>query len=139
MTEAMLSAHANARVVVVEDNQPSAELVQALLARSGLPGVEAVADPRQFLERLPHLAPHLVLLDLNLADVGGEEILRALRDDPLTATIPVVIVSADAMPRQVQRLLSAGATAYLTKPIDVRQLLELVDRALAMAERAPTP
>jgi CheY-like chemotaxis protein len=58
-------------------------------------------------------------------------VLQSLRDDPLTAGIPVAIVSADAMPRQIQRLLSAGATAYLTKPIDVKELLLLIDDALA--------
>jgi CheY-like chemotaxis protein len=54
-----------------------------------------------------------------------------LREDPVTARTPVAIVSADAMPRQAQRLLAAGATAYLTKPIDVRELLDLVDSSLA--------
>ena len=57
------------------------------------------------------------------------QVLQRLRDDPATAPIPVVIVSADATPGQVQRLLSAGATAYLTKPIDVRELLRLLDEA----------
>jgi len=126
-------------VLHVEDNLANIQLVERVLAQR--PGVRLIPamQGRLGLELARQHHPVLVLLDLNLADVGGEEILRALRDDPLTATIPVVIVSADAMPRQVQRLLSAGATAYLTKPIDVRQLLELVDRALAMAERAPTP
>jgi len=126
-------------ILHVEDNLANIQLVERVLAQR--PGVRLIPamQGRLGLELARQHQPVLVLLDLNLADVGGEEILRALRDDPLTATIPVVIVSADAMPRQVQRLLSAGATAYLTKPIDVRQLLELVDRALAMAERAPTP
>jgi len=123
-------------VLHVEDNLANIQLVERVLAQR--PGVRLIPamQGRLGLELARQHRPVLVLLDLNLADVGGEEILRALRDDPLTATIPVVIVSADAMPRQVQRLLAAGATAYLTKPIDVRQLLEIVDRALATAERA---
>ena len=123
-------------ILHVEDNLANIQLVERVLAQR--PGVRLIPamQGRLGLELARQHRPVLVLLDLNLADVGGEEILRALRDDPLTATIPVVIVSADAMPRQVQRLLAAGATAYLTKPIDVRQLLELVDRALATAERA---
>jgi CheY-like chemotaxis protein len=79
----------------------------------------------------------LVLLDLNLVDLPGAEVLQLLRDDPLTADIPVAIVSADAMPRQVQRLLSSGAVAYLTKPIDIHRLLELVDDAVARATTPP--
>jgi CheY-like chemotaxis protein len=77
--------------------------------------------------------PALILLDLNLVDLPGIEVLQILRDDPTTADIPVAIVSADAMPRQVQRLLSSGAVAYLTKPIDIHRLLELVDDAVVQA------
>ena len=75
--------------------------------------------------------PLLVLLDLNLPDLAGEDVLTSLREDPRTARIPVVVVSADATQRQIQRLLSAGASAYLTKPIDVPELLRLVDQAMA--------
>jgi CheY-like chemotaxis protein len=63
--------------------------------------------------------------------MGGEQVLQRLRDDPATASIPVVIVSADATPGQVQRLLSAGAAGYLTKPIEVRDLLRVLDDAMA--------
>lgn len=73
----------------------------------------------------------LVLLDLHLPDLGGEEVLQRLRDDPATASIPVVIVSADATPGQIRRLLTAGAAAYLTKPIDVRDLLRILDEAMS--------
>jgi CheY-like chemotaxis protein len=73
--------------------------------------------------------PILILLDLHLVDIGGEEVLSQLRDDPATASIPVVIVSADATPGQVARLLSAGAAAYLTKPINIEEFLQQVDQA----------
>jgi CheY-like chemotaxis protein len=66
-------------------------------------------------------------------------VLQILRDDPETADIPVAIVSADAMPRQVQRLLSSGAVAYLTKPIDIHRLLEVVDDAVAQASARGKP
>ncbi|MPY94530.1 MAG: response regulator [Acidimicrobiia bacterium] len=74
--------------------------------------------------------PAVVLLDLHLPDVSGQEVLQRLREDPTTATIPVVILSADATPGQVQRLLASGAAAYLTKPFDVRQLLRVLDDLL---------
>jgi CheY-like chemotaxis protein len=67
--------------------------------------------------------------------MAGEDVLQTLRDDPVTSGIPVAIVSADAMPRQVQRMLAAGATAYLTKPIDVRELLDVVDKAIELYAR----
>jgi CheY-like chemotaxis protein len=81
----------------------------------------------------------LILLDLNLLDIPGSEVLKILRDDPVTANIPVAIVSADAMPRQVQRLLSSGAIDYLTKPIDIHRLLALVDDAIAQSSVQPVP
>ena len=65
--------------------------------------------------------------------MGGEQVLQRLRDAPMTASIPVVVVSADATNGQVQRMLAAGASAYLTKPIDVRELLGVLDEALAQS------
>jgi CheY-like chemotaxis protein len=71
-----------------------------------------------------------VLLDLHLPDIDGSEVLRYLREDPTTSSIPVIIVSADATPGQIRRHLAAGAYAYLTKPLDVREILELLDELL---------
>jgi signal transduction histidine kinase/CheY-like chemotaxis protein len=119
-------------VLHVEDNLSNIQLIERVLAQR--PGVQLIPamQGRLGVELARQHKPILILLDLNLADVSGEEVLGMLRDDPATAHIPVAIVSADAMPRQVQRLLSRGATAYLTKPIDVRQLLELVDKSLTL-------
>jgi signal transduction histidine kinase/ActR/RegA family two-component response regulator len=126
-------------VLHIEDNLSNIKLIERVLAQR--PGINLIPamQGRLGLELARQHRPILILLDLNLADVSGEEVLAAIRDDPVTAQIPVAIVSADAMPRQVQRLLSIGATAYLTKPIDVRQLLELVDRSLDMFERRTDP
>lgn len=77
--------------------------------------------------------PDLILLDLHLPDVPGHEVLHRLRAAPETLNIPVVIVSADATESRIRRLKEAGALDYLTKPIDVRRLLELVDAHLAQA------
>jgi len=71
--------------------------------------------------------PDLVLLDLHLPDLGGAEVLARLRADERTKDLPVVILSADATVRTPEPLLEAGAQAYLTKPIGVRELLEVVD------------
>ena len=71
--------------------------------------------------------PDLVLLDLHLPDLQGDEILRQLRADPRTAHIPIVMISADATTAQIDRLHALGANDYLTKPIDVRHFLAIVD------------
>ena len=70
------------------------------------------------------------MLDLNLPDIQGHEVLMNLRANETTAEIPVIIVSADATPSQVQRLKQAGAQAYLTKPIAVGRFLQVLDEAL---------
>jgi PAS domain S-box-containing protein len=118
------------KVLHIEDNSANLKLVERILAQR--PDVEVVAamHGRLGLELAHEHRPVLVLLDLHLPDMGGDQVLQRLRDDPITASIPVVIVSADATPGQVRRLLSAGATAYLTKPIDVRDLLHVIDEAL---------
>ena len=71
--------------------------------------------------------PDLVLLDLHLPDLPGWEVLRALKGDPATSDIPVIIASADATPGQIARLIDAGALEYLTKPLDIHELLAAVD------------
>lgn len=75
--------------------------------------------------------PDLVLLDLHLPDLGGEEVLARLRADEATRDIPVVVLSADAARRHLDDVMSLGARTYLTKPIGVRRLLEVLDEHLA--------
>ena len=74
--------------------------------------------------------PDLVLLDLHLPDIDGEEVLRRVRADPATCDLPVIVLSADATARQLERLTAAGVSAYLTKPIAIRRLLAALDQAL---------
>jgi CheY-like chemotaxis protein len=69
-------------------------------------------------------------LDVHLPDVDGAEVLRRLQADPDTARTPVIMISADATPRQIERLLAAGAREYLTKPLDVTLFLEVLDGLL---------
>jgi CheY-like chemotaxis protein len=75
-------------------------------------------------------------LDLNLPDISGEDVLRQLQNDVRTSAIPVVMVSAEAMPARVERELASGASAYLTKPFDIMLLLEVVNDAITKSRRA---
>jgi len=75
--------------------------------------------------------PDLVLLDLNLPDMTGDEILRRIRSDPVLKHIPVLMVSADAMGDRVEQLLRLGANGYLTKPYKVAELLRMIDEMLS--------
>ena len=74
--------------------------------------------------------PDLILLDMHLPDIDGMELLRHLKADADLADIPVVVVSADAMPAQVDAALQSGALRYLTKPVSVAALLATVDELL---------
>jgi CheY-like chemotaxis protein len=75
--------------------------------------------------------PDLILLDLNLTDIHGSEVIQRLKKEPLTRDIPVVIMSADAMTEQIDRMMSLGANNYLTKPIDIGLFLKEVDKYLS--------
>jgi CheY-like chemotaxis protein len=80
--------------------------------------------------------PDLILLDLHLPDMPGQEVLRRLRASPATADISVAILRANARPVLIERLLAEGAREFLTKPLDVKELLGLVDGVAAEREQA---
>jgi len=117
-------------VLHIEDNPANLALVERVLAQRPELALMHATRGRQGLEMALRDRPALVLLDINLPDISGTEVLKELRDDPRTEHIPVIVISADAMPRQMQLLLSAGASAYLTKPIDIRDLLGQIDEVI---------
>ncbi len=119
-------------VLYVEDNVSNVHLVERLLDRR--PGVVLISTMQGSLalDLAAEHQPDLVLLDLGLPDVSGEEVLRRLRAEPATAAIPVVILSADATARQVARLTQMGALDYLTKPLDLQRFYRVVDGVLSL-------
>src|SRR5690606_17167223 len=120
-----------AKLLYVEDNLPNLTLIEAILAdRPEIELLPALQGQMGIYLAVEH-RPDLILLDLHLPDLQGEEVLARLRADERTRDIPVVVVSADATAVSLQRLLAAGAAAYLTKPIDVGEFLSTVDRFLA--------
>ena len=80
--------------------------------------------------------PNVILMDINLPGMSGIEALKVLREDPATAHIPVVALSANAMPRDIETGLEAGFFRYLTKPIKVNEFMDTLNAALALAEEA---
>jgi CheY-like chemotaxis protein len=119
-----------ATVLYIEDNQPNANLVQDIL--DFRPGITLLTAPdgATGIRLARRYRPNLILLDLNLPDLQGDEVLARLHAEDRTSAIPVVMVSADATRGQIDRLLAAGARDYLTKPLDVRRLLAIVDELL---------
>lgn len=110
-------------VLYVEDNASNRHLVEKILTR--IPEVDLVlaSSGREGLRLATQRHPDLILLDLHLPDIDGEGILRRLRSHPATATVPVVIVSADATVDQQDRLTALGADGYLTKPFTIEELI----------------
>nr|WP_316644140.1 ATP-binding protein [uncultured Roseateles sp.] len=123
------------RVLYVEDNPVNMLLVEQMLAR--LPGVELLQarTGAEGLALAAGLKPELLLLDLDLPDISGLEVLRQLRANPATAGLKVVALSAGAMAEEVQTALQAGAHDYWTKPLDLEPFLAGVSRLLS-CERA---
>ena len=117
-------------LLLIEDNLSNLALIERILqARPGVALLSAMQGGLGLELARQHL-PDLILLDLHLPDIPGNEVLHRLRADPITRETPVVIVSADATRGRIQRLQDEGANAYLTKPLDVVQLLTLIDDAL---------
>jgi signal transduction histidine kinase/CheY-like chemotaxis protein len=123
-------------VLSVEDNPANIHLLQEIVSRRPTWRLRTAGQGRLGLDLATAEPPDLILLDLHLPDMRGEEVLRRLKADVRTAEVPVVVVSADATPGQVDRLRAAGAETYLTKPIEVTRLLSLLDQANAAASGA---
>ena len=122
-------------VLYIEDNLSNLRLVERIVTRRpGITLLSAMQGSRG-LELAQAHRPDLIVLDLHLPDMPGQEVLAHLRADSGTREIPVVILSADATPSQVSRVLQQGAHAYLTKPLVVTQFLTLLDELLARAVR----
>jgi CheY-like chemotaxis protein len=89
--------------------------------------MEVAEDGRTGLERALAWAPALILLDMQLPDMDGHEVLRRLRLQPATAAIPCIALSANAMPEDIDRALAAGMSDYWTKPLDFRAFMASLD------------
>jgi CheY-like chemotaxis protein/anti-sigma regulatory factor (Ser/Thr protein kinase) len=117
-------------VLYIEDNVSNVRLMERILGKR--PGVELLHAPHGAagLAMVRERHPDLVLLDMHLPGMSGEDVLRDLWSDPTTRSLPVVVMTADATPGLARRLKAAGATGYLTKPLNVKEVLQLVDDLL---------
>jgi signal transduction histidine kinase/CheY-like chemotaxis protein len=123
-------------VLYIEDHLPNIALVERLLRRR--PGYELLTATtgRAGLELARSLRPDVVLLDLDLPDVRGEEVLAELRADPETADIPVIVVTADATARRQEELARAGSDAYVVKPIQLASFMATLEAVLGRVKSA---
>jgi len=122
------------QILVVEDNARNMLLIRDLLQATGYRTLEASTAGEALVQAIEH-RPALVLMDIRLPDMDGVEALRRLRMDSGTASIPVVAVTAQAMKGDVERFREAGFDGYLTKPVDIDELLATVARFAAPIAR----
>ncbi len=121
-------------LLYVEDNPANMELVAQLIARCPDIRMLTAVNGTLGLELARTARPTVILMDINLPGISGIEALKILRQDPATALIPVVALSANAMPRDITRGMEAGFFRYLTKPIIVNEFMDTLNAALAAAE-----
>jgi PAS domain S-box-containing protein len=126
-------------LLYVEDNPANLMLVEDLIARRPDIHLLSAVDGIRGIEMAHVSRPDVILMDINLPDVSGIEVLRILTEDPATAHIPVVALSANAMPRDIEKGLKAGFFRYLTKPIKVNEFMDTLDVALKFAQPRAVP
>ena len=122
---------AGKRVLVVDDDRVIQQLLEVNLELEGYVVAGTAADGQQALDMAAKLKPDLILLDIMMPKMDGLEVCRRLKDDPKLAKIPVILLSARAQDFDVREGLDIGADAYLTKPFDPVELLDVVGRLLA--------
>jgi len=115
------------RILVVEDNEKNMKLFRDVLGATGFSTIEATTGERA-VELATEHAPSLVIMDVRLPHVDGVEALARLRADDRTAAIPVLAVTAQAMQGDRERFLAAGFDGYLSKPLDIVELVDTVRR-----------
>jgi PAS domain S-box-containing protein len=122
-------------LLYVEDNHANLKLVEQLIARRPDLRLLSAVDGRTGIEIARAFQPEMILMDINLPGISGIDAMLILREDPTTAHIPVVALSANAMPRDIVKGLEAGFFRYLTKPIKVNEFFTTLDDALEFAEQ----
>jgi PAS domain S-box-containing protein len=121
-------------VLYIEDNLSNYDLVKRVLNQYPQARLLPAMQGRLGLDLARRHRPDVILLDLHLPDIAGDEVLARLREAPETRAIPVIMISADATHGQAQRLTEAGALAYLTKPLDLKQFLTILDELFTVPE-----
>jgi len=132
-------AGAGLTVLYIEDNPANVEVIARFLRSRPNTTLASATSGRAGLQCAVRDVPDVILLDLNLPDLQGDQVLNELKADPATAAIPVVVLSADASRGVIHRLLARGAFAYLTKPIELAELGELLDSFAWLQDQRARP
>ncbi len=122
-------------LLYVEDNPANLQLIEQLIARRPDMRLLSARDGNTGIQLARANRPAVILMDINLPGISGIDAMRILHDDSITGHIPVIALSANAMPRDIEKGLQAGFFRYLTKPIKINEFMDTLDVALEFAER----
>lgn len=125
-------------ILVVEDNPDNMYVLDHLLTRKGFI-VRQAARGEDALAQIERQRPALVLMDMQMPGMDGYAVVRALRQQPELATLPIIAVTASSMPGDREQTLAAGCTDYVAKPINPRELLQLIQHYLEGGSRGEDP
>ena len=123
-------------VLYVEDNLSNITLIEHIIVHRPQVKLVAAMQGRLGLDLAREHRPDLILLDLHLPDISGEEVLHGIRQQPELANTPVIVISADATRGRIERLLGMGVLDYLPKPLDIKRFLQLLDTCLSGMDRS---
>jgi PAS domain S-box-containing protein len=118
-------------VLYVEDNLSNITLIEHIIVHRPHVKLVAAMQGRLGLDLAREHRPDLILLDLHLPDISGEDVLQGLRQEPELSNTPVIVISADATRGRIERLLGMGVLDYLPKPLDIKRFLQLLDTCLS--------
>jgi CheY-like chemotaxis protein len=122
--------HASGTVLYIEDNRSNLRLMERMLQRRPNVRLLHAETGGDGVRQAAAMKPDLILLDLHLPDMSGADVMQQLWQDPVLRRIPVAVLSADATDAQARRLKASGAIAYLTKPLELAEVLRLLDEQL---------
>lgn len=129
-TPAELNVKRRCKILYVEDNPTNIRLLQQIFARYPQLDLDIAEEAFLGIYKARSVRPDLVILDINLPGMDGYEVLSVLKNDPATREIPVIGLSANAMPYDIERGRSAGFYDYLTKPVDIHRLIDVFNKLL---------
>ena len=124
------------KILIVEDNEKNMKLVRDILRHHGHATIEA-SSGAEGVRLASERRPDLILMDIQLPDIDGIEALRRIRAESQLDAIPVIAVSASVMPDDQRKIVSSGFDAFVSKPINLRQFLDTVQRFLQSGRSAP--
>ncbi|MEM0924432.1 MAG: response regulator [Planctomycetota bacterium] len=120
------------KILVVDDESIMVDVITAHLNRAGLWNVYGTSDPHEVVSLLPRESPDLLLVDLSMPNMSGNELIQSVRRNPEMSQLPILVVTGNLDPAVHRRAISLGASAIITKPIKPEKLLQAVSEALSL-------